>query len=779
MLHTGISFSQICQTPQPELITNGSFELGTDGSFQSDYNYRPNACCLGIGDWTVTSNAQAIHATAYQNPTGGAYSGSNYMVIDADGVLNKDAWRTTVTVTSGKTYYFSAWISNINTWYDNPSQLRFSVNGTQIGGVITAPSNNHNWIQFYATWNSGVVSGPVVIRLENLITTGIGNDLALDDISFSGSCSSVTNPFNSSSKLKDTISICNGGGAIVLNPQLPGSISYAWKKKPDIVTVIGTGSTYSTSSIGTYYLCYDTIVGSPIGCPKLDSVVVINTKFSIDLGPDRNLCTPTSYTIDASVINPPVKVKWYKNSTLLTGDTSSTLSVTSAGTYRVDATLPGCPMGSDQVVFTTNTATPIDACFSSAPQSVTLGISGPGTYQWYANPTGGSPIASGTSYTTPPISSPTTYYVEDMTSQYYSVAQKTFYPTGYAVAQDPAKYLRFNTSQTVTIDSVTVGAYFYSTGETYNIGVGLYDNAGTLITTSTPVTVAGTTYYTGTNPVLIRIKVGITVPVGAGWRLSNTGTTGNGIHYSDNIASIPWSSTASTNPFRIPGIIDIYDGQAYWTTPSTTYPFFYDWKIHTGSPCNRVPVSAVYCPLPVELGDFTAYKINQGVQLQWHTFTEINSDKFIIEKSTDGIYFSSIGNIKADGNSKDKVFYSFIDYSSSSKESYYRLKQVDFDGKYSYSPLVKVSSENKEGILNIYPVPINQGEALHVDYALSEDDELLIKVMDVLGQEIVSYKNSYTKGTHHITIPMSFKAGIYYVVIHSLSKTNTEKILIK
>ncbi len=112
--------------------------------------------------------------------------------------------------------------------------------------------------------------------------------------------------------------------------------------------------------------------------------------------------------------------------------------------------------------------------------------------------------------------------------------------------------------------------------------------------------------------------------------------------------------------------------------------------------------------IPVELLSFNAKRVdNQTVRLIWTTATELNSAYFSIEKSTDGIQFNVLGEVKAAGHSSQKLDYSFDDnHVSSDNILYYRLKQMDKDGQYKYSNTVAVFQKNKNITLTVYPNPV-------------------------------------------------------------------------
>lgn len=94
-----------------------------------------------------------------------------------------------------------------------------------------------------------------------------------------------------------------------------------------------------------------------------------------------------------------------------------------------------------------------------------------------------------------------------------------------------------------------------------------------------------------------------------------------------------------------------------------------------------------FSTLPVELSGFKAIRKQNTAVLQWQTATEQNSESFVIERSSDGNRFTAIGTVRAAGNSNTMRSYSYEDAFPLKGKNYYRLKQVDIDGRSSYSDI--------------------------------------------------------------------------------------------
>ena len=174
-------------------------------------------------------------------------------------------------------------------------------------------------------------------------------------------------------------------------------------------------------------------------------------------------------------------------------------------------------------------------------------------------------------------------------------------------------------------------------------------------------------------------------------------------------------------------------------------------------------VSSSSTPLPVELISFEAKALEMQNILSWKTASEINNDRFVIERSGDGILFSEIGSEKGVGNSTTVHEYLFRDFEVSKGITYYRLKQVDFDGTSAYSSTVAVK-RNHPGKLNIYPNPVT--DVLHVSLPGAGNESSLLEIFDLFGNKV--FEKSVPGGTEmtYINIhDVDLTSGAYQLMI--------------
>ncbi len=174
------------------------------------------------------------------------------------------------------------------------------------------------------------------------------------------------------------------------------------------------------------------------------------------------------------------------------------------------------------------------------------------------------------------------------------------------------------------------------------------------------------------------------------------------------------------------------------------------------------------CPilLPIELLKFTAKLLDTDVALlEWITASEINNDYFTIEKSDDGITWEEISTINGAGNSSIALSYSDVDNSPLPGLSYYRLKQTDFDGNYTYSIPRSIRNENMNDLpLIIYPNPAT--DFVLIKGSSTELEQL--RIINIIQQE-VTYKTVITQINeflYQIEL-INLSPGFYYIKTQS------------
>ncbi|MCS7053797.1 MAG: T9SS type A sorting domain-containing protein [Ignavibacterium sp.] len=183
--------------------------------------------------------------------------------------------------------------------------------------------------------------------------------------------------------------------------------------------------------------------------------------------------------------------------------------------------------------------------------------------------------------------------------------------------------------------------------------------------------------------------------------------------------------------------------------------------------------------IPVELTSFTAKAYDDKVELNWTTATEKNNLGFEIQRSS-GDEFKAIGFIDGKGTTLQQNNYSFIDMDVKSGNYKYRLKQIDFDGKFEFSKEIEVEV-NPVLIYSLeqnYPNPFNPSTL--IKYSIAEDGLVKISLYNSLGEKVSTLLNKYhTAGRHQIEFNSNgFSSGVYFYSIEVNGYKSVRKMII-
>jgi len=162
--------------------------------------------------------------------------------------------------------------------------------------------------------------------------------------------------------------------------------------------------------------------------------------------------------------------------------------------------------------------------------------------------------------------------------------------------------------------------------------------------------------------------------------------------------------------------------------------------------------------LPVTLLSFTGVQNNRHVLLKWQTATEQNSAYFEVEKSQDGIRFTSLANVNAAGNSQSEKNYYYTDNNPAKGNNFYRLKQVDLDRRFTYSPVIRVSNNGSKLTFSLSPNPAK--DAVNIIYNGGRE-QVSITIYDAQGKLV---KQRTAKNDSPIIVSIQeLKAGMYFI----------------
>ncbi|KAF0152440.1 MAG: putative aminopeptidase [Ignavibacteria bacterium] len=280
------------------------------------------------------------------------------------------------------------------------------------------------------------------------------------------------------------------------------------------------------------------------------------------------------------------------------------------------------------------------------------------------------------------------------------------------------------------------------------------------------------------------------------WGLNNTGTT--------QTYTAPDGSTetlANGKADLWAGTTKIFDDVAVQNTTLTMTDLKFAFTAGTGTITfdNFVIYGASdNLSLPVELTSFTALLADNNVQLNWETATEVNNYGFNVERGSTslGMTWAKIGFVNGHGNSNSPKRYTFIDNAAPAGNVKYRLKQIDFDGKYEYSDVVevKVETPTKLVLYQNSPNPFNPETTIQytIPSNLSADKagvkgetvNVILKVYDLLGREVATLVDEYKEpGSYKIVFnpASSIKnpaSGIYFYRLQAGNYSEVKKMVL-
>lgn len=179
--------------------------------------------------------------------------------------------------------------------------------------------------------------------------------------------------------------------------------------------------------------------------------------------------------------------------------------------------------------------------------------------------------------------------------------------------------------------------------------------------------------------------------------------------------------------------------------------------------------------LPIELISFKAYPNDDDfIVVEWETASEINNDYFTVERSQDGIAFHSLRLIGGATNSTTRVSYSVLDDSPLLGTSYYRLKQTDLDGQYSYSNIVQVSNKSVNFTLN--PNPVYENGNIKLSLGVFIPDDVYVKIIRMNGEIVFNTKEN--PQSDYMDIKKELESGIYWVNVRCRNQEVAKKIVV-
>lgn len=181
---------------------------------------------------------------------------------------------------------------------------------------------------------------------------------------------------------------------------------------------------------------------------------------------------------------------------------------------------------------------------------------------------------------------------------------------------------------------------------------------------------------------------------------------------------------------------------------------------------------------PIELLSFGATRNNDQVVLNWETAFEENNDFFTIERSHDARSFIAVGKVNSKGNSQKAQTYQFTDERPMRNTSnFYRLKQTDLDGSFSYSQIVEVGMEDHT--FDFFPNPARRGEKLNVYLNMKTQSNVTLQLINTMGQVLAAKNINATAGssTHQLDLE-NISQGYYLLALDNGKERIVKKVIV-
>lgn len=183
--------------------------------------------------------------------------------------------------------------------------------------------------------------------------------------------------------------------------------------------------------------------------------------------------------------------------------------------------------------------------------------------------------------------------------------------------------------------------------------------------------------------------------------------------------------------------------------------------------------------LPVVLHELSAIQVERNVLISWSTASELNNDRFVLERSHDGQVWELVEIVKGAGTVETRSTYQITDTPDSYGLIYYRLTQVDFDGQFEVFRLVSVFFEPIAGIeLTVYPTVLSHGESIKINTNLGEINSIDLQLITLSGQQHTSIPIVLTGKDLSFSLP-PVSAGIYLVQGQINGGTVNQRIVIR
>ena len=207
------------------------------------------------------------------------------------------------------------------------------------------------------------------------------------------------------------------------------------------------------------------------------------------------------------------------------------------------------------------------------------------------------------------------------------------------------------------------------------------------------------------------------------------------------------TGTSSSEQIRLGGVFKYKGSEGTINGPALA---------NAGSGNGFIPLT-----LPVKLTEFSAKKNGVRIELTWTTAEEINNSHFEIQRSNDGQNWTNIAVVFAVNNPGPVNRYQYSDYYTTSYKVYYRLKQVDNDGKSAYSAIKTVNGNESIAASTIF---VSSKQTIAIEFNEQVKDKVIVRIYNVNGQPVREQQFAQVNGRIEMYIPQAIP-GVYAVQV--------------
>lgn len=340
-----------------------------------------------------------------------------------------------------------------------------------------------------------------------------------------------------------------------------------------------------------------------------------------------------------------------------------------------------------------------------------------------------------------------------------------------------------------TVFSLSINAAIYESSSTVTTGAGastvtlkldLSINTGTNIVTITAEGPSAKYFSFGFNATFMSGGTYAIVYEGDGDILEKSlGTSSAGSTLASSLTLVSNSVTGSIRTVVVTRAIVGASGSYYtFPTSAATVPFIYangsgaDYAYHGSTK----GASSLMTVLPVDLIDFNASTIDNKIQLKWNTAQELNNEKFIIERSFDSKIWEEITEIEGNGTVYNISNYSYTDKTPYPGINYYRIKQIDYDGRINYSNVIGVELSSVIDNEDILIFPTITSNRFNIKRLSDFSNNARIQVLNSAYYPIMDIMWGDNNDQLDINLE-NFPSGPYFIIIKHQDWQTTELII--